>query len=489
MGDQNTVLSASDAAHFLRRTGFGAAPKDVATYTGLTRGQAADKILNFNTAGVFRPRGNDSRKLRDSWLKYMIRSNRQLQEKLVLFWHDHFAAGADKVGNSLRTADYNHLLRLNCKGNLKNFVKAINLDGAIMVYLDTVDNHKDQPNENYARELQELFTLGVRDLNGMPNYAQADIVQIARAFSGWDSSYNKNKPSFNDYDHDYTMDFPARGAKVIYQTHGGFGPAGKDFTLPAGEGPAEISQVIDIIFQHTDSDGKNTVTRFITHKLLEYFGHAGPSKTIVTDLITTSSFDTTFEISPLLRAIFTHDFFYETAVPAPFNGATQKSVKWPIDYVVSTLKALKINLKQTKYDLYINGSFYSNIHNSLENMGQLILEPPSVFGWDWETAWLSSATLLSRFEFARNATNAYGNGRTKFHPEKLIDLGLSDPGDIVDAVTTYLGVKDQFSTSDRLALIAYLGAGPIDLHNQDTREVKLNGLFTLVLQAPAFQVH
>ena len=78
-------------------------------------------------------------------------------------------------------------------------------------------------------------------------------------------------------------------------------------------------------------------------------------------------------------------------------------------------------------------------------MGQILLEPPSVFGWDWETAWISSATLLARYGFARDVTSARGRGSSSFRPERLIDLSLTDPGDIVDAVTDVLGVTDQFT--------------------------------------------
>lgn len=488
MGDQNTVLLAADIRHLLRRTGFGSMPADVEKFTGLTRGQAADQLLNFKTTRPFKPRGNEARRLRDSWLKYMLRTKLQFQEKLVLFWHDHFASASSKVYDASEMAMQNRLLRQFCKGNFRAFVKAINKDAAMMEYLDTVRNHAEQPNENYARELQELFTLGVRDLNGNPTYSQADIVQIARAFSGWDTD-RKNRAVFEDYDHDFMIDYPGRGPKVIYQAHGGFGGGGADYTLPGGEGAAEIDQVTDIIFQHVDSDGENTVARHITKKLLEYFCYASPSKALIDELIATSGFNTLFELTPLLRAMICHDEFYATAAPAPFTGATKKSVKWPVDYVVTVMRAFKMQFRQTKYDLYINGDFYANIHNNLEQMGQLILEPPSVFGWDWEAAWLSSATLLSRFEFARNATNAYGSGRMRFHPEKLIDLDLTAPADIVDAVTNYLGVTDQFPAAQRQALIDYLGAGPIDLHDYDTRAVKLNGLFTLVLQSPAYQLH
>src|SRR6266404_5397667 len=109
-----------------------------------------------------------------------------------------------------------------CRGSFKDFVKAINRDAAIIEFLDTTRNHKDIPNENYGRELQELFTLGVTDLNGHPNYTQEDIVQIARAFTGGDYIYNSGEAVFHDYDHDYMAAFPERQWKTIYKSTGQF---------------------------------------------------------------------------------------------------------------------------------------------------------------------------------------------------------------------------------------------------------------------------
>ena len=488
MGDQSTVLTTAEARHLLRRSGFGAPPAKVNAFAGMTRGAAADKLLAF-TPAKFKPNGKDIRTVHNSWIKYMTTAAQPLQEKLVLFWHDHFATSNSKVDFPKIMTNQNFLLRQFCKGNFKDFVKFINKDAAMMEFLDTVRNQKEQPNENYARELQELFTLGVRDFNGAPNYDQKDIVQIARAFSGWDYN-NKGVAAFDPDRHDTTDQFPERGPKLIYQSTGGFGPGGRDYTQPAGEGPAEIDQVIDIIFQHTDSDGKNTVARYIAHKLFTYLGNAAPTTAVVDTLVADSQFDTTFNIGALVRAIFVNDAFYATDAPAPFGAGDLKSVKWPVDYVVTTLRLLNMRLK-SKY-LYVNGGSYASIRDQLNNMGQVLFEPPSVFGWNWETAWISSATLLARYGFARDVTSARGAGRTTFHPEKLspelaalTNNSSADPNAIVNAVTDVLGVTDQLTSDDRVTLVNYLtenGAHPtLNLTNSDTRNSKLNGVFALVL--------
>jgi uncharacterized protein (DUF1800 family) len=486
----NATLSQAEASHLLRRTGFGApADKVMAILNNhSTRGKAADYVLNFKPAR-FKPGGNSIERVRSSWIKYMIRAKAPLQEKLVLFWHDHFATGNDKVENHKLMASQNRLLRQSCKGDFKAFVKAINKDAAMMEYLDTVRNRKRNPNENYARELQELFTLGVTDFNGNANYMQEDIVQIARAFSGWDYD-RKGTPTFNGDSHDYIAQFPQRGPKVIYKSTGGFGAGGSNFTQPLGEGQVEMDQVIDSIFAHRDSDGKNTVARYIARKLFTYLANATPSTAVVDTIVADSQFDTTFSISALVRAILINDAFYETAVAVPFTPTSKKSVKWPADYVVTTLRLLGMKLKGS--DQYINFSSGTPARDYLSSMGQVLLEPPSVFGWDWETAWLSSSTLLARYQFSTDVTAARGKGATSFRPERLIDLTLTDPGAIVDAATGILGVSDQLSAADRDALIIYLTDGnpsaTINLNDTDFRMLKLNGLFGLVLQSPAYQL-
>ena len=189
MGDANTVLDAAETRHLLTRTGFGATPAAVAKSLkrGDTRGEAADRLLKFSPK-KFQPGGKGKdpslQESHDKWISFMLTAKFPLQEKLVLFWHDHFATSNVKVANTTLMAQQNLLLRLFCKGNFRSFVKAMNKNPAMMEFLDTVRSGRRHPNENYPRELMELFTLGVLDSAGNPNYLQEDIVQIARAFSG-----------------------------------------------------------------------------------------------------------------------------------------------------------------------------------------------------------------------------------------------------------------------------------------------------------------
>lgn len=518
MGDENTTLLEPDARHLLRRTGFGAPANKVAPLVGLTRGEAADQILNFKVS-KFRPGGTDSPGVHNRWIKYMVSSKHPIQEKLVLFWHDHFATSAEKVTDVNLMRNQNRLLRQFCKGNFKDFVKAINKNAAMIEFLDTVRNDQDQPNENYPRELQELFTLGVKDLANNPNYEQADIVQIARAFTGWRYDDKSEVAYLNSGSHDFNVDWQAtRGPKVIYKTRGGFGPAGKDYTTypppdpmdpnpPDPEGEAEIDRVIEIIFEHKDTNTKSTVARYIAKKLLTYLANATPTTADIDQVITDSNFDgidpdplkPAWDIGRLVRAILVNDAFYATAVPqnppdhAPYSATVKKSVKWPVDYVVSTLRLL--GMKLATGDQFIGHHDYDTfVRDYLSDMGQVLLEPPSVFGWDWETAWINSAALLARYTFARDLISARGSGRTAFRPLKLGPIKAllhSTPvvtaDVIVDTVTDILGVTDQLTDAEQQALVTYVG-GSLDLTNTNDVNIKLHGLFGLVLESPAYQL-
>jgi uncharacterized protein (DUF1800 family) len=503
----STPLTLLHARHLLRRTGFGASQATAAAFLAKnpTRGDAANRLLDFKPAG-FKPGGRYLEDIHDKWVKYMLKVKYPLQEKLVLFWHDHFANGFSKVQDAKRMSVQNKLFRSNCKGNFKTFVKAVNIDPAMMQFLDTVRNHEEIPNENYARELQELFTLGVKDSAGVDNYTQADVAQIARAFTGWD--YDK-VAYLKEYDHDFSVSgqnyHPERGLplptdppdgppnppgnKRIYQQTGGFTTlSDRDFARD-GDGSQEIDRVIDIIFAHKDSQGENTVARRTARRLIEYFANPNPSLAYIDAVVAASDFDTTFELSGLLHQIFVHDDFYLTAVP-PVGAGTPKSVRWPIDYVVTSLRLLRMKLKGK--ELYPDGGSYNRILNQLTNMGQTIFDPPSVFGWDWETAWVSSATMLARYGFARDLTSARGGGGSSFRPDKLMDLSLSDPNAILAAATDVLGITGDLTAGEESILVNYLtdnGLNPsLHLDDYDVRNEKLHGLFALLMQTPAYQL-
>jgi uncharacterized protein (DUF1800 family) len=493
---ENTSLTRADARHLLRRTGFGARREEIDAIEGQQRGFAVDTLLAFKPK-AFKPGGRDLQAAVNKWVKYMTTVKFPLQEKLVLFWHDHFATGYGKLvmaldariaarflGAQIKT------LHLHCKGHMPTLVKAINKDAAMMEFLDTTRNSKEIPNENYARELQELFTLGVLDVAGNPNYAQEDIVQIARAFTGW--HFDKaGKPFLRDSAHDFTADWPGRGPKEIFGPTRGQFAAPQSFTT-GGEGAPEIDRVVDIIFAHRDSELKNTVARRTARRLIEYFAHPSPSQTFVDDVVAQSGFDVGFELQGLLREIFVHDDFYLSGAPQPWSTATAMSVKWPIDYMMSTLRLLG-GMRLKSAPQFVPGGSFKSAFTHLADMGQTLLDPPSVFGWDWEASWISSATLLARYNLAVDIASARGGGKAAFHPDTFFDLSLTVPAAIVQEAASILGVDDHLESFERTVLEDYLTdngmVATLNLNDYPTRNVKLHGLFALLLQLPVYQLH
>jgi len=518
MGDQNTVLDRPQARHLLRRSGFGADEKVVKRWLdhGYTRGQAADDLVAFKPNN-FKPSGLNQFRQHNNWVKFMLKAKSGLNEKLTLFWHDHFATGFSKVLSTKLMGKQNQYLRQNGKGSMLDLVKGINRDPAMMEWLDTQRNYADDPNENYGRELMELFTLGVFDLNGTRNYSdQRDVFQVARAFTGHRYDGRSAKTYFNQGEHDFMADFDGdpveeedRGPKTIFGGdpdrpggYGGYGAGGVSYVPVEGEGPTEIDRVTEGIFGHVDSDGKKTVARRTARRLFEFFAHGGfasapagsDERTAIDAVIMASGFESNWNIGGLVREILVHDEFYESiSYTGHVADTTKKSIKWPTDFLVSTMRTL--GAKVLGPGAAVPGGKYDGVFFHLDGMGQIVLDPPSVFGWNWEAAWISSQTLLARYLFAENVASAQGTGAMK--PDRFVvqeplpdtDLvSLSDPGDIVDGVTDFLGVKDDLTSGERSTLITYLG-GPLNLNDDQQRRRKLYGLIGLVLQSPAYQAH
>ncbi len=463
---------------------------------GVPRGAAVDSLVDFIPHN-FLPSGRTTQARRWSWVRYMLRTPNPLQEKLVLFWHDHFATADSKVDSPRLMGRQNALLRRHCNGDVRALLKAINRDAAMMEYLDTVRNEKMQPNENYARELLELFALGVNDASGNANYTQADIVQIARAFTGWSyDSYGRAEFDRDGQRHDYSEEFPERGPKVIFTSVGGFGSSGRSLSIQ-GEGATEIDAVVDAVVDHRDSEGHPTAARFLAIKLIAYFAWPEAKRAFTPAalqfadaIVEESGFASTWSIKELLRSLFTHDAFYETATTAPFPFASRKSVRWPSEFALTTLRLLQVRL--SRRFARVAGGDYISIERHMADMGQHLLDPPSVFGWDWGNAWLSSSALMARYRFVRDVTAAHGNSGIHFRPENLLAQELRDPAAIVDAALEVLGVPDQFSDEERAILLRYLtddGARvEVDLGDSVLRANKIHGLFALILQSPACQL-
>jgi uncharacterized protein (DUF1800 family) len=279
----------------------------------------------------------------------MISTNDPFLEKMVFFWHNHFTSSIQKVRQPTLMYNQNELFRKHALGNFRELLHAIVEDPAMLIYLDNRANKKKHPNENLARELLELFTLGEG------NYKEQDIKELARALTGY--SLNKDLEfKFIKNMHDY-------GQKVFFGKKGKF----------------DIHNMLDIILE------QNKTSEFIVKKLWLEFVSYSPNDDEIIRLAAIFR-ENNYEIKPLMIAIFTSNYFTDKS-----NYA--QMIKSPADIVVGSLRSLELGNFDTKIALkYFN------------RLGQSLLNPPNVKGWPGQKSWIDTNTLLVRKEFLQELT-------------------------------------------------------------------------------------
>lgn len=456
------VWDAENAAHLLSRAGFGGDERDVEKYVRYGQLTAVEKLVTVKGTGAKGPGKSGSAAtdpddllaLRTWWAKRMIKATtRRLQEKMCLFWHDHFASNISNVKNNLWMAKQNALFRRYGLADFKTLVFEVTRDPAMLEFLDGNRNKVGKPNENYGREVMELFVLGVNDLNGLPNYSQTDVQEIARALTGF--VIQGDEGVFDATRHD-------NGSKTVLGVTGNLGvvDASGNLLPPA-------TNVIDILFAHTDSDGALAMPRFLARKLWEYFAYPNPTKARV-DELTGPFISGGFFIRDLLRAIFLHDDFYS-------DEAKSQSVKNPCEFAFHAIRATRASTSA------------KTLPDHLGNMGMDLFDPPTVNGWNNGLAWLSSGQFLARFEFAQTLA-AGRSGDLKLSPTKLFDRSATSAGPVVDELLGKLGIAAQVPPDARQALVDYF-EGATNFYDQTVVEKKVRGAIALMLDLPEFQIH
>lgn len=284
-------------------------------------------------------------RLKGWWLRRMIETPRPLEEKMTLFWHGHFATSAEKVRSPQANYDLNRLFRSAATGNFKLLTYEVGCSPAMMLYLDNARSRKEHPNENWARELMELYTLG------QGRYTEDDIKAAARAFTGWstDGETFIYRPGIHD-----------EGEKSFMGRRGNFN--GQD--------------IIDIIFARPDA------AEFIASKLWEFFVHERPAPALRRELGMTL-YRSGYELRPLLRKMFLSRAFYS-------EEAMGSRIKSPAELVISMVEALDL---ETDWDPLTEDYLLF----AMGRMGQDLFYAPSVKGWPGGRTWISAGTLLSRY--------------------------------------------------------------------------------------------
>lgn len=297
------------------------------------------------------------------WVQHMATTSDPLLEKMTLFWHGHFACQS-KLPN-LATIQIN-TIRKNALGNFKDLVNGIAQDPSMILYLNNQQNSKRKPNENFARELMELFTIGIG------NYSEDDVKEAGRAFTGWRANQFKGKSEFIPRRHD-------SGSKTFMGKTGNFN--GED--------------IVDILLE------KKETARFIARKVYKYFVNPKLDDNHV-DSIADTFYHSNYDISKMMTFIFNSDWFYD-------EKNIGIKIKSPLELIVGMMKTLNIEFK---------------VHTPLlmlqRNLGQVLFNPPNVAGWPGDKSWIDNATLLTRlnlpalFLISRNVNVQGGKKKSKF---------------------------------------------------------------------------
>lgn len=451
-------------AHLLRRAGFGYTPDELDRFTGMGAAATLEYLLNYEAVeddaeariAGYKLNLYNNGDLQRWWLLRMIFTRRPLQEKMTLFWHGLLVSGTGKVGINQPKPEaptppnlilnQNSFFREHALDSFSTIIKGISRDPAMVIYLDNRDNRKGKPNENYARELMELFTLGVTGPDGQPSYTEQDIREVARSFTGWGLN-REQQFAFNSGQHD-------NANKTVF---------GKTGNLNGDD-------VIDLIVARPSG------AYYITRRLFEFFVYDGP------DAATLAPFVQTFKssngsIRSTVQAILSSPVFHS-------EQAYRAKAKSPVEYLASMSKSLNLDTDAFGFQ------------SSAQRMGQTLFNPPNVAGWPGGAQWFNTSTWLERV----NQLNRTLTIRKDTHTQPVNYLGivqkngLDTPEKVADHFLNLL-VDGQIRPEQRQVLVAYLkqdvkwpAAGAAIKETDPIVDRKVRGLVYLVMAMPEFQL-
>ncbi len=426
-----------EARHLLNRTSFAAQTNEIDDYAKLTREQAVDRLLSETrrTAAypaptwtakyerVFRPDMTQEQRMqanrrelvergleiRTWWVAEMLSTPSPLTEKMTLFWHNHFATSQQKVRSANLMYRQNVMLRNYATGNFGAMLREVSKDPAMLIYLDGAQNRKGAPNENFAREVMELFTLGEG------RYSEQDIKEVARAFTGWSIDADAGEFRFRRLIHD-------DGSKTVFGNEGKFN--GDD--------------IVTLLLQQPATG------EFIVSKLWREFVSPEPDAAAV-KLFAATWRAANYEMKPLLRAMFLSDAFW-----SPANRGVL--VKSPVDLVVGSLRQFRFAVEDPAPFAVI-----------LRQLGQDLFSPPNVKGWPVGDAWLNTTTLLARKGFLNRLFRADEMVKTDSAVAKADKAAATDTmgmGNMMAQPTAQLMDKDMEGLGRQRAQMRLAARGP-----------------------------
>jgi uncharacterized protein (DUF1800 family) len=451
------VVDSARIALLLRRAGFAARPLELDYYTNLGWDATLNELLHPDLVeedfdgllGSLQGNLLDLQNIEDVqtwWLYRMVQTRRPLLEKLTLFWHGHFAVANYKVNNPFLMHQHLQLLRNNALGTFDDMLLGVSKDPAMLIWLDGASNHRNAPNENYGRELLELYTLGIG------NYSEDDVKAAARAFTGWNLR-NSTDFIFDENQHD-------AGDKTFLGQSGNLD--GTDIVKNIVNQPATAQRIVS--------------------KLFGFFAYPNPEPEVLEPLVQ-SYMTSGHDIGKVTEAILRSDAFVS-------DRSLYEHVKSPVEYVVGSVRMLDATVRER------------DLIPVLRLLGQEILNPPNVAGWPGGTNWINPSTLLTRWNFAMRLTTARGQtgdgGQLK--AESLLGLKTPDVGNPTEVLQTLLSALGglELSADAQQALVNYVKS-PLDYptgfagqpnppQQQNAADARLRGLMLLTLASTDYQV-
>jgi uncharacterized protein (DUF1800 family) len=452
-------VTADDIAHLLRRTQFAATPDEIARVerTGLAAyldGMLIAKASPATESAALTRIEDRARPHSDEiarwWLHLMVHSQAPFREVMAMFWHDRFATSQRVLlANERRwMLDHVNMLRNGATGNLRQLLHGLAEDPVMLVWLDGILSHRDSPNENFARELWELFTLGVD--NG---YTEGDIREAARAFTGYDIEYRADGLAhmvFEPQRHD-------DGVKTVFGQSGNWG----------------YRDIVDLTLAHRN------VAEYVARNVFEQFCYPGPSDEIVNGLARVLR-DFDWEIAPMLKVLLRSREFYSAR-------SKQPRVKSPLQFGLGLVRATGMHVPIGEIDWM------------LQDLAQRPTDPPDVNGWPDDLRWVSAHSTTIRANFANVVV-----GSQDFQRDNGIDVrnvvsssSRGSPEAVLGAVAARMDVA--LTDAERAEIIAYMNTGSrmdgqrlvlwSDPFVWDKHvEERVRGLIYILAQHPLYQV-
>ena len=469
------------AAHLLRRAGFGGSPSEIAATTAAGMQGSVEKLIHYGPDSLpaqpdgdisfpFGPLADPKQRQRayvatQLWyVNRMLQTPNPLREKMVYFWGNHFTSGLgqDGITAQMMVNQYNVFARF-ALGNFDDLTHEISKDPAMLLYLNNAQNRAQHPNENYARELMELFTLGVG------NYTEQDVRESARAFTGW--TVNRR---FGDQ------------AVFVPQLHDN-----GDKTFLGQTGNFTGDDVVDIIMRQP------ATSRYMAHKFARFFIYDNPEPQLI-DALAERFRVTGYDVAKLMGVILRSNIFYS-------DRAYRALIKSPLELVVGAHKMLGA----TQIEPAALGA--------LPRMGQIVMQPPNVAGWPGGAMWLNTGTLLARINYlnqlalSKAAGAAADQSGAMMGANAMVDnpaAAMRAPANVADPMLWMAGIKaqDPVAVTDRVlamsvqgdvtpqqrdTILGYLAldaSGSRSTLTMENIDEKVRGAMSLALALPSYQL-